>query len=171
MGSGFPQPWSEALMRCRDKMLFVSPPVEGWTLIVGGAIPDPSDDVDACYHFLTRLSRDIGEVQFFAADRVLNHHAWVRVRDGHVVRGYAWSGETLWNEGRITLDERFLGLQVHDYAEDIQPVRYDEAPAEQTNAERVVLLARRWGIDPIEASEIILQVEHLASDPESPGRD
>jgi hypothetical protein len=156
--------WSEALSRSRERALFVSPPVDGWTLVIGAALPDPATDVDVTYRMLHKLSRSVGEVQFFNADRVLNFHAWARLEDGQVPRGYAWAGGTLWNEGRMTLEERLLGMKCRAYAEDPEPVRYGEIPPEQQNTERVILLARRWSIDPVAASEILLHQEAVESD-------
>src|SRR5579863_8855784 len=52
-----PCSWSEGLSRDGDRKVFVSPPVSGWILVIGSALPDPSDDVDACFRFLTELSR------------------------------------------------------------------------------------------------------------------
>ncbi|MSU33565.1 MAG: hypothetical protein EXS36_00320 [Pedosphaera sp.] len=156
--------WSEALSRFRERSLFLSPPVDGWSLVIGGALPDPAQDVDFCFHFLTRLSREIGEVQLFSADRVLNYHSWIRLRDGLVVRAYAWAGTTEWNEGRVTLDERLLGLRIRSYGEEAVSPAYGEMSPEQTNSERVVPLARRWSVDPIIASELIIQQEHLAGE-------
>ncbi len=154
--------WSDALSRAPERSLFVSAPVEGWTLVIGGAVPDPVLDIDAAYRFLVDLSREVGEVQFYASDRVLNFHAWARVRDGRVTRGYAWAGDTLWNEGRPTLDERLLGLRAREYGAEMPVPRYGETSPEQTNAERVPLLARRWGIDFATASELLLQAEGVA---------
>jgi hypothetical protein len=151
--------WSDALARCRERTFFISTPLDGWTLVIGAGIPDPSNDVDASYRFLTGLSRVVGEVHCYSADRVLNFHAWSCLRDGRVVRAYAWAGETLWNEGRQTLDERLLGLRCRAYGEEADPVRYGAVPAEQHNTERVILLARRWSIDPVVASETLLQQE------------
>lgn len=157
-------PWAEAMGRARERTLFVSAPVDGWTLVVGAAIPDPTVDVDALYRFLVELSRETGEVQFFSVDRVLGFHGWARLRDGRVLRGYAWAGETLWNEGRVTLDERLLGLRCHDYGVEPPPLEYGEMSQEVANAERVPLLARRWGIDLTAATEVLLQQEAVESD-------
>jgi hypothetical protein len=156
-------PWSEALARSREPELFVSPPVEGWTLLIGGDLPDPVADVDATYCFLLRLSREFGEVQFYSVDRVLNFHAWARYREGRVDRAYAWASETLWNEGRMTLDERLLGCRCRAYGSEPEELPYGEVSPEQTNAERVPLLARRWGPDFATASEILLQQEGVES--------
>ena len=87
-----PCTWLEGLSG--DEKLFVAPPVKGWVLIIGSGLPDPADDVDVCFRFLTSLSQKLGHVQFFKANRVLGHHAWVRVENGQVMRGYAWAGKT-----------------------------------------------------------------------------
>jgi hypothetical protein len=156
-------PWSEALNRSNERRLFLSPPVQGWTLIIGGSLPDPSEDVDRCFRLLVSLSREIGEVQFFAADRVFNHHSWAKLKEGRVLRAYAWSGVTEWTQGNPTADERLLGMQFREYGEESKPTDYGEVSPEQINTERILLLARRWSLDPIMASEMILQQEHWAS--------
>src|SRR5215469_16098931 len=85
-----PCTWLEGLSG--DEKLFIAPPVKGWVLIIGSGLPDPADDVDVCFRFLTHLSQKLGHVQYFKANRVLGHHAWVRVESGRVTRGYAWAG-------------------------------------------------------------------------------
>ncbi len=156
--------WSEALARSRERRLFVSPPVDGWTLVVGAALPDPSNDVDLTYRFLIKLSEAAGEVQFFNSDRVLSFHGWARLKAGTVVRAYAWAGTTQWNQGGVTLEERLLGLRCRPYGEEPEVLAYGESSPDQQNAERVALLARRWSIDPVAASEILLQQEAAEPD-------
>ena len=84
---------------------FIGPPVNGWIIVTGSGLPNPDSDADECFRFLTELSRKLGHVQFFQAERVLHHHAWVRVENGVVKRAYAWAGETVWNQGAKTADE------------------------------------------------------------------
>ena len=151
--------WSEALSRAGESALFVSAPVDGWSLVVGGGLVDPVQDVDALYRMLNRLSRELGEVHCYAADRVLQFHTWARLDDGRVTRAYSWAGETLWNEGRPTLEERLLGFRCRAYCEGTEPPRYGEVSPEAHNTDRVVLLARRWSVDPVAASERLLQKE------------
>lgn len=171
LAGGTPPTWGESLVRARERAFFVSYPVDGWTLVIGAAIPDPAVDIDAAYRFLTWLSREVGgEVQFFSADRVLNFHGWGRLRDGAVVRAYVWAGETEWNEGRMTLDERLLGLRCREYGAEPEPLRYGETSPVQLNTERVPLLARRWGIDLASACEILLQHEGVESDDDAADR-
>jgi len=159
-------PWSEALGRSREADLFISGPVDGWTLILGGRIPDPVQDVESLFRWLHRLSRETGEVHFYAADRVVHSHAWARLNDGRVTRAYAWTGETQWNEGRLTLEERRLGMRCRDYFEEVEPPSFGALSPEGRNTERVILLARQWSLDPVAASERLLHQEAVRSEEE-----
>jgi hypothetical protein len=140
--------WEEGLTRASEKHLFISPPVDGWVLVVGAPLPDPGDDVDACHRFLLNLSRKLGHVQFYSTHRALSHHAWVMVEDGAVLRAYAWSGSVTWNEGAPTAAERTLGLRCLQYGDQPEDCGMDEADPFAPNAERVPALAARWSIDP-----------------------
>jgi hypothetical protein len=148
-----PCSWAEGLAGASEEKLFISPPVDGWILVIGSALPDPADDVDACYRFVTELSRKLGHVQFFSADRVLNHHAWVQVEAGRVRRAYAWAGKTLWKQGLKTAAEAKLGLKCFDYLETAELMSFGPSDAILTNVERVPLLAARWSIDPASIDE------------------
>ncbi len=158
-----PVGWSEALVRSRERGVFVSAPVDGWSLLIGGGLPDPATDPDPAFRFLMGLSGEFGDVQAFGLDRVLNFHSWARLRDGAVVRAYAWSGETVWNQGRMTLDERLLGLCCWDYGVQPEAPGYGEVAPVLTNTERVPLLARRWGLDLLATCEILLSQEAVQS--------
>ena len=140
-----PCTWLEGLTG--DEKLFVAPPVKGWVLIIGSGLPDPADDVDACFRFLTGLSRKLGQVQFFKANRVLGHHAWVQAEYGRVVRGYAWAGKTLWNQGKPTRAETDFGLKCFEYFETPEQA-FDQFDAVAANVEKVAMLAGRWSLDP-----------------------
>src|SRR6185503_6804482 len=45
--------WSDALATPFEPRLFISPPVKGWIVVMGCDLPDPSDDIDECFKFLT----------------------------------------------------------------------------------------------------------------------
>lgn len=145
---------SEGLGKVGDRKLFVSPPIDGWILVVGQGLPDPSDDIDDFYRFIMRLSRNLGAVQFFCSNRALNHHAWVRAENNKIFRAYAWAGETLWNEGEMTAAERELGLRCFDYAEQPSVFPFSAREAHFANAEKVPLLAARWSLDPSAIAQI-----------------
>jgi hypothetical protein len=139
---------SEGVAKTGDRKLFVSPPIDGWVLVVGQGLPDPADDIDRVYHFVMRLSNAMGAVQFFCSNRVLNHHAWIRAENNRIYRAYAWAGETLWNEGEVTAAERELSLRCFDYGEAPSIFPFSAREAHFANAEKVPLLASRWSLDP-----------------------
>jgi hypothetical protein len=143
-----PCSWAEGLSGDREQSLFVSPPVTGWILVIGPALPDPAEDVDACYRFLADLSRKLGQVQYFHVNGILNHHAWVRAESGRMVRAYAWAGKTLWNQGPPTPAEHILNMKCYDYCETADPAIFVSAEPGVTNADKVHLLAARWSLDP-----------------------
>jgi hypothetical protein len=157
-----PCSWSEGLSMLNEHTLFISPPIDGWLLVVGPGLPDPSEDIDECYRFILRLSRELGHVQFFSANRAVNHHAWVRAEGERIVRAYAWADETLWNQGKLSSAEADLELQCFGYGEN--PESFSSS-AHQANAEKVTFLAARWSLDPTSIDERRLaSVQGIAGD-------
>lgn len=150
-----PCSWVEG-MAC-DEKLFVSPPVKGWILVVGAALPDPSDDVDACFRFVQYLSRKLGKVQFFSVNRVLHYHSWIRVEGSKVVRAYAWAGKTLWNQGALSAPEKELDLKCFDYCEAAEVAGFGQPDVLALNVDKVPLLAARWSLDPARIEERFLE--------------
>lgn len=151
-----PCSWTEGVVQAGDRRLFLSPPVNGWILVIGPRLPDPADDVDGCFRFLQRLSHELGEVQFFNINRVVGHHAWARFDQGRAFRGYAWAGETLWNQGPRTWAERKLAMKCFDYFEGAPDSPFEALEQARTNAERVMPLAAIWSIDPTSIDESML---------------
>jgi hypothetical protein len=143
LGRCAPCSWSEGMSGNHE--FFISPQVHGWVIVTGLGLPNPSDDVDAVFLFLVALSRTLGHVEFFYADRLANHHGWARVDEGCVTRAYAWAGETVWNQGGLTLSEIELGLKCSSYGDDFAALGEAEA-----NFEKVPMLAARWSLDPAE---------------------
>ncbi len=141
-----PCSWTDGFMG--EEKLFIAPPVHGWILVLGSGLPDPSDDVDACFRFVTGLSRRLGQVQLFSASRILHYHAWIKADGGRIVRAYAWAGRTLWHQCTPTPAEKELDLKTFDYTE--TPVResFGQPDVSMVNTEKVPLLAARWSLDP-----------------------
>lgn len=140
--------WNEAVTAPFEPRLFIAPPIDGWVLVLGCDLPDPDEDVDDCFCFLTHLSRELGQVQFFSANRVINHHAWARLESGVVTRAYAWAGETLWNQGPLTSAEMTLKLRCLDYTETVGQLNLAHRELLSTNTEKVLRLAGCWSLDP-----------------------
>jgi hypothetical protein len=141
-----PCTWTDAL--AGEEKLFISRPVKGWILVLGSGLPDPGEDVDACFRFLLQLSRKLGQVQFFWTNRILHHHAWVKAEAGRIVRAYAWAGVTLWHQGPQSAAEKDLGLTCFDYDETPERTPFGQTDPATSNTEKVPLLAARWSLDP-----------------------
>ena len=146
LNRSMPCSWSEGMTGARG--FFIGPPVNGWIIVTGSGLPNPSCDVDECFRFLTALSRKVGQVQFFQADRVLHHHAWARAEDGVVTRAYAWAGETIWNQGAKTPAEAGLSMKCFGYGEDPNADLWAAVEWTAANVGKVPLLATRWSLDP-----------------------
>ncbi|HEV2394942.1 MAG TPA: hypothetical protein VG146_21545 [Verrucomicrobiae bacterium] len=152
-----PCSWIEGLVG--DEKLFIAPPVKGWILVMGSGLPDPSDDVDACFRFVMELSRKLGHVQFFNTNRVLHYHAWVKADAGRVVRAYAWAAKTLWHQGKMSSAEKELDLKCFGYNETAQPSMFGQPDVLSGNTDKVPLLAARWSLDPARIDRRFFQHE------------
>ena len=144
-----PCPLSEGFSRLGEHKLFISPPVKGWILVVGNSLPDMNEDIDKLYHFLMKAASELGSVQYFSANRVLSHHAWIRIENNRVYRAYAWAGETLWNQGDTTAAERDLEMKCYSYGDAPLPFPFTARDSHVANTEKVMQLAARWSIDPM----------------------
>jgi len=141
MNDAAPCSWAEGLAGGHE--FFISPRIHGWVIVTGLGLPNPTEDVDATFVFLTALSRQLGHVQYFYASRLLQHHAWARLDDGCVTRAYAWTGETVWNQGIETMPEIQLDVQLFNYGDHTATILDAES-----NLEKVPALAARWSLDP-----------------------
>jgi len=142
-----PCSWEQGLARGQDFKLFVSPPINGWVLVAGLGLPEPSDDIDRVFHFILRLSRNVGQVQYFSVNRAVNSHAWVLADQAGVRRAYAWAGTTLWSQGELTPAEKELAMTCFDYGE-ASPPHFPPHEMHRANVDKVPLLAGRWSVDP-----------------------
>ena len=152
--------WQDGLTLAQARKLFITPCLNGWVLVMGSHLPDPADDVDQCFHLLRRLSRSLGRVQFFSANRLLKHHAWASAYHGRIERAYAWADRTLWNQGNQTPDEAELGLVCYDYLTTPAPSQRVHPDPIARNTERVPLLAARWSVDPSAVDPRVLREAH-----------
>jgi len=159
LGLHHPKPCSWIQGLASEEQLFIAPPVQGWILVIGSGLPDPSHDVDACFRFMLALSRKLGHVQLFSASRILHYHAWIRVERGQIVRAYAWAGRTIWVQGRATLAEKQLGLKCFDYADPAEHAAFGQPDGVAANVDKLPLLAARWSLDPAGLDEEFLEHE------------
>jgi hypothetical protein len=140
---------TEGFSKLNERKLFVSPAVKGWILVVGNSLPDAGDDVDKLYLFLMKIASELGSVQYFSSNRVLNHHSWVRIENNRVYRAYAWAGETMWNQGDLTAAERELDMKCYEYGSAPLPFPFTARDSNVATTDKVMQLAARWSIDPM----------------------
>jgi hypothetical protein len=121
-GEGTPTNWVSGLAatygdsQSSDRWVFVSPPVSGWVLAVGGWFPYPTNeshhDIGRKFDVLfSRMTKRFEDVQFFGSHRVVDFVAWARAVKGEPVRIFAHAnGEVLANVGEQTQEESKLRL-------------------------------------------------------------
>ncbi|MGE0630204.1 MAG: hypothetical protein AB7O43_20610 [Hyphomicrobiaceae bacterium] len=100
--------------RLGESHVYLAPPVDGWTFVVGLALPQPlgRSFVDKCTPMLLDLSAAFPEAQYFLAYPPLDCYGWARVNGGKLVRAFAVNDAgVIWNKGRAGKPERALGLQ------------------------------------------------------------
>jgi hypothetical protein len=132
--------------------VFVSPPVNGWTLVASNALPHPASRrfIDKSMPLLMVLSERFVEVQYFASYPQLDFFAWARVIDGRLIRAFAINDEGMvWNRGRPTKEEKAMGLKLFD-VRGVKGRKGDAGdeivmyPTEQ----HMMQLALKWSLDP-----------------------
>jgi len=98
--------------------IFVSPPVSGWTLIVGDWLPCPyarteqRADIGQKFDVLfSRLMKHFADVQFFTSNRVADFYVWARAQGGESKRVFTFGDGTVYeNIGKQTPEEAKLKL-------------------------------------------------------------
>lgn len=135
-----------------ENHLFVSPPVNGWTFVVGLTLPQPVGRKfqDKALPFLVRLGSSFVEVQYFLACPPIDHFAWARILDGRLVRAFAVGDEgVIWSKGKTTKEERALGLRLFELR-GVRDRRGDAGGAMilHPTEDHVMRIAAKWSLDP-----------------------
>jgi hypothetical protein len=139
--------WAKGIAAAYNGDVFVTPVIQGWVLVVSLSIPEIVDEKreDQLTPLIRILGKRFRDVQYFGTHRVVEYHGWLRAVDGEIVRRYAYlgeRGEALCNDGRLTDDEKKLGLVYDD----------SKFPSEQD----VMKLAGAWSINPTMLNELNL---------------
>jgi hypothetical protein len=139
-----------------DSFVFVTPPVEGWTFVVGYALPHPGANrtADCCMPLLEHLGAKWSDVQYFYACPSIDLFAWARMRDGKLVRSFKSDEDAaIWTRGTATPEEREVGLAPAELRAGAvkRTVRRTAEPPSEAN---ILALAGKWSLDPSELSEV-----------------
>ena len=138
--------------------IFVSPPVNGWTFVVGPALPGPMGRrfVDKCVPLLLDLGQTFVEVQYFSNHAELDYFAWARVIEGRLMRAFAINDEgVIWNRGKPTKEEKAMGLKLFE----VRGVRGRKGDAGgeillYPTDQHIMQLAAKWSTDPTSLAAI-----------------
>lgn len=135
--------WSTGIAGAYEGLFFVSPPLNGWTLIVNSLMPAITNASEKePLSIIVELSEIYGEAYYFGTHRIVEYHAWAKASKGILTRAYCFigeSGETLINQGTLTPEEVEHELIFTDI-EDDDPIL--------PNEDHVLIMAREWTIDP-----------------------
>jgi hypothetical protein len=136
-----------------DGLLFISPPIQGWTIVAGESLPLPADApfIDKMTPLLTHLGKQFPAVQYFASFSIIDFYAWARLDKGRPKRAFA-IGESgiVWKSGKPTIEERRLGLSyvvIRGIAE-----RHGDVGGHlllHPTEENVFALAAGWSLNPM----------------------
>ena len=155
--SAQPSNWNAGIGTVYDPRLgqnhvFVSPPVNGWSFVIGLPLPQPIGRgfADKATPLLSDLGKRFIEVQLFIAFPPVDLFAWARIIDGRVVRAFAVGDQgIIWNQGKTTKEERALGLKLFE----LRGVRDRRGDAGgplilHPTEDHVMQVARKWSLDP-----------------------
>lgn len=138
--------------RLAQGRVYLTPPLNGWTFVVGLSLPQPLGRgfVDKCTPMVLDLAAAFPEAQYFLCHPPVEFFGWVRVADGKLVRAFAIGDEgIIWNKGKASKEERGLGLKLGE----VRGVKSRKAdvgeamPVYPTEAQ-VMHLASCWSLDP-----------------------
>ena len=140
-----PANWLSGLGQAASEGVFVTPPVQGWVLVVGRDLAVTTQDPTELAALLPGLSEQYGKVLWFSTDEDRDVHGWAMAERGQLMRGYAYveeHGHTFWH-GDVTEAERELGCFLDD------PRDHSDDEVKWWPDRRTVLaLAKAWSIDP-----------------------
>lgn len=140
------------------KLIFISPPVNGWVFVVGSALPYPvtltsnRDDVVIGQKFRTlfdRLSGQFEDVQFFGSYRVVDFVSWARATQGKLLRAFSFADGTVYaNVGMQTKEEEQLHFpNLSSLSTDAATERLFEADGRLPDEDDVIKLAGLWSVN------------------------
>lgn len=151
--------WTRGTDAAYRQGVFVARPVSSWTLAHGRIhMPGAFEASDPRFpDWIRELSTQLGEVQFFATDRIGEHHGWARAAGGEIIRAYYYGdaavplhiGDPTDIENELGVGHRWLddGWQTWDEPE--WDAFFETVPREQ----HVMRIAQRWSICPLEIPE------------------
>ena len=136
-----------------EQRVFVTPPLEGWTLAVGIALEEFLETRETLCASIGQWSLEFGEAQLFGTHRVMEAHFWARAQRGHLMRVYSYdgsSGNVYFDSGAQTPEEIALGFNFFDpNAPKANDESYwERADLDSPSESNVMQIAEAWGLSP-----------------------
>jgi hypothetical protein len=148
-----PSNWKSGIDMAYENAIFITPPIDGWTLVVGMKLPtgDSKESIEKVSNLLKRLSTQFGEAQFFCTHRVVEYHCWIKSTNGQINRIYSYLGERGENivvKGDPTDIEKKYEL-INTFSEEAKKEDYFNREGLVIPDEQLVMtIAGHWSIDP-----------------------
>ncbi len=134
--------WKLGIEGAYDYFVFVSPVVEGWTLVVSSSIKELSEN--ELKEELIQMSLDFGEVQIFGSHRVSAFGQFGKFIDGKPIRLFMFAdGEVFEDTGDFTaIEQKILNENLNKEDSKIHHayILWDE--------NNITKIAANWSIDP-----------------------
>lgn len=146
--------WKSGIENAYNNSLFITPAIDGWTLIVGYGFPQEESDTELTRmkNLLNQLSSKFGEAQYFASHRVVDYHCWIKSIDGKTTRVYGFIGESVENievfGEETTIEQKYiLGNTLSEEAKKDEDYFLRE-DLTYPDEEMVMEIAESWSINP-----------------------
>ena len=139
--------WKEGVHFGYTKGVFITPEINGWTLVLGIDILDLESD--GTQEFLKRISNDFEECQLFFTNRNVEYHFWGLARHGKIKRLYSYFGEegNLIVKGKATAIEHSLNL-VKTISNSNNEKNSENITGYIPNEDTVMFIAENWSVNP-----------------------
>ena len=138
--------------RLGETHLYLTPPLNGWTFVVGQCLPQPLGRgfTDKSTPMLLDLAAKFPEAQYFLSSPAVEFYAWARVASGKLARAFAIGDEgIIWNKGKVTAEERSLGLKLTEIkAPRSRKGESAAAMLDYPTEAHVMYLAGCWSLNP-----------------------
>jgi hypothetical protein len=145
--------WVEGLLLPGKENTFILPPIEGWILISGFALPTPDHEkgIEESKGLLDKLSKKFGEAQLFGNVRASETAFWMKSVNGQTIRLYCITDGKNFIEGEPTEIEKKWDLIDTNSKEAKNEEYWDKML--YPDAEHVLEVAKNWSINPMELEE------------------
>ena len=141
--------WHAGVDGSYEGYCFISPPIDGWTFVLNPNLGNLSDKDTRS--FLTSLSNEFGEAQFFGSHRIVSYAAWARFVNGELIRAFSIAdGQIDMDAGDLTaLEDRYIEEEKKAMSiEDLNHYKVKGFHSILGGENQVMEMAGLWSINP-----------------------